>query len=514
MFQNSRAILFLSACLLWCATVSADYRDDIGYTALQSELGAGMPNGVGVRVTQAEASTSSSSAIPSYLPDTGNSQFTGKSIIDMSGVNTGGYSGHATAVGSLFYGNSSSMTPGITVIDAYLADTWLNTDYLGGLGGSFKPLLSSSRVANHSWIGTSDDTVMDSDILRRVDYVVARDEFIQVVGTSNGAGTNPPLLSSAYNVIAVGLTNGTNGTSTPSVDATYTAGRTRPDIVAPFLYTSDATPVVASTAALLVGVGHANPAFSNDPVVTSTTNRNGDIIYNAERSEVIKAALMAGADRQTHNASGANIADYRLSPTNQTSNGLDNRFGAGQVNIFNSYHVIAAGEQNSSEDGGAASGTIAANGFDYDPHFGGAGGSNSTATYRFFTTPGQDSVFSASLVWNINIAGGNGNQFSGTATLYDLNLKLFDVTGNPFLLTDSSSTGENTENIWTSLLQGRSYMLEVDPGASQQAFDWDYGLAWHTTALQTTTVPVPAALPLMMSGLAGLFWAGRRRTTG
>ena len=45
---------------------------------------------------------------------------------------------------------------------------------------------------------------------------------------------------------------------------------------------------------------------------------------------------MAGADRQTHNASGANITDNRATPANQTSNGLDNHFGAVQVNVPNS----------------------------------------------------------------------------------------------------------------------------------------------------------------------------------
>ena len=56
--------------------------------------------------------------------------------------------------------------------------------------------------------------------------------------------------------------------------------------------------MVASAAALLVEVGHnGGNTLSTDPAVTFTTNRNGDTIYNAERSEVVKAALMAGASR-------------------------------------------------------------------------------------------------------------------------------------------------------------------------------------------------------------------------
>ncbi|HYQ73467.1 MAG TPA: hypothetical protein VET88_16275, partial [Gammaproteobacteria bacterium] len=44
--------------LFACAPVRAGYLDDIGYTRLAAELGASLPDGSGVTVTQAEASTS------------------------------------------------------------------------------------------------------------------------------------------------------------------------------------------------------------------------------------------------------------------------------------------------------------------------------------------------------------------------------------------------------------------------------------------------------------------------
>jgi hypothetical protein len=507
MSRNYRLIILFCLCQLsFTAVAQADYRDDIGYSALLSELGAGLPNGAGVKISHVEAASDNPPTV--YLPDPTNAQFSGKIITDKSGLSSGVYSGHATGVGMLFYGNSSSMTPGINAIDAYLADNWIGAGYLRGLGDTRKPLISSSRVTNHSWIGSTGSSATDSDLLRRVDWVVARDEFIQVVGANNGVGTNSPLLSSAYNVISVGRTDGFHTTGTPPLDTIYTAGRTRPDIVAPMTSTSEATPVVASAAALLVEVGHNNPGLSTDLSAKSTTNRNGDVIYNAERSEVIKSALMAGADRQTNNASGANITDYRATPANQTANGLDSRFGAGQVNVLNSYHIIAAGEQNSAEDDGAGAGHIGKNGFDYDPHFGGAGGSNGTATYRFSTTADL-SKLSASLVWNINIAGGARSTFSGAATLYDLDLLLYDVTGNQLLVADSASAAENTENIWASLAPGRDYLLEVIPGKAQGPFDWDYALAWNVTM-----VPIPAALPLLLSGLAGLFYVAWPRKKG
>ena len=56
---------------------------------------------------------------------------------------------------------------------------------------------------------------------------------------------------------------------------------------------------------------------------------------------------------------------------------------------------------------------------------------------------------------------------------------------------------------------GRDYLLEVVPGKAQAPFDWDYALAWNVTA-----VPIPAALPLLLSGLAGFFFVARRRNKG
>jgi hypothetical protein len=459
------------------AVAHADYKSDIGFSRLQSELGGGLSSGTGVRVSQAEADTNSDPNIYSYLPDPTDTQFTGKTITDNTGV-SGPYSAHATGVGRRFYGATLSIAPGISLIDAYLADHWLDDGYLQGGNSARRPSASTSRVANHSWIGFTGDTAADSDLLRRVDWIVDRDEFIQVVGQTNSAVINSPLLAGAFNVIAVGKTDGNNGRGTPAVDTTYTSGRARPHLVAPFATSSEATPVVAAAAAVLIDLGHNTAALSTDPVSTWTTNRQNMTIRNAERSEVVKAALMAGADRLTLNSSGANITDYRIDPANRSDNGLDIRYGAGQVNIYGSYHIIAAGEQNSDEDDGAGTGVIGSYGFDYDPAFGGASGSNTTASYRF-TTGTAPAVLTAALVWNLSIDAGPGNGFTGTSTLRDLDLYLYDVTSGTTQLAASISSNENTENIRIELDAERTYLLQVKPKAGQSAFYRDYALAWQ-----------------------------------
>jgi hypothetical protein len=481
------------ACLFLCVhgAVWPGYKDDIGYSRLVAEQGANTPDGSGIPVSQAEAATafvpippSTDPGYPVYLPNVADSQFSGKTISAQSGTESGQYSGHATSVGTSFYGNTSSIVPGIKEIEAYWADHWLQGGFLRYGYGSDKPLVSASRIANHSWIADIDGTDIDSELLRRTDWLIDTDEYIQCVGIRNGVGPNSPLLSGAYNAIVVGRSDGLNGYGTAQLDADYVAGRIRPELVAPRSTTSSATPVVAAGTALLLELGHNTPSLSTDPVAISTSNRNGDAIYNAERSETIKAVLMAGADRQTDaNTAAPDITDYRVDPANQSANGLDTRFGAGQVNIYNSFHILNAGEQNSDEDFGG--GLIGVQGFDYDPSFGGSRGSNATASY-YFSTGSQQVMLAATLAWNIRIRLGNGPRFNSVAELHDLDLYLYDVTAGQALTASSTSTIDNTETLWMTLPANRDYLLRVVPKAGHDAFDWDYALAWRMVDLADT----------------------------
>jgi hypothetical protein len=492
-----RAVLILVLAMLLAGSgqpALATLYDDIGYTQLVNELGADVPTGAGVEVTQVEAYSGSS-----YLPGA-DPQFTGKTFNPpLPSTNT---SAHATTAGRYFYGNISSLAPGITNISCYEASDWLGSGFLGNLNSA--PLISSSRVANHSYVGSM-GTSGSIYALARMDWVVSRDEYIQVVASS---GTGYPLLGSSFNAIAVGLSNGSFPYGSYPLPTTITtpyatAGRTRPDLVVPLTATSYATPVVSGAAALLVGVGHDNPGLSRDPLVNSTTNRAGDTIYNAERSEVVKAALMAGADRLSPNLTNTKTPNGY---TVNTANGLSNIYGAGQLNIDNSYHIIAAGEQNSREDYPAGKGEITAAGFDYDPYFGGLNGSNKTGSYVFRAL--STGTLSASLVWNLAVTGDTANGFDTTATLYNLGLYLYDMTDSTEVAY-AASLVDNTENIWyTSLIAGDSYLLQV---ASLESTDflWDYGLAWDITA-DTTHAPLPPTLYLLGSGIVALVLLRRK----
>jgi hypothetical protein len=110
-------LLNLSALLILSHTpgIHAGYLDDVGFTDLQDELENDMPTGAGVIVSQIEARSSGN-----YMPDVTDTEFSGKTIVNISDVSDGTTS-HATTVGKYFYGNSQSMAGGITDIHIYPA---------------------------------------------------------------------------------------------------------------------------------------------------------------------------------------------------------------------------------------------------------------------------------------------------------------------------------------------------------------------------------------------------------
>lgn len=460
---------------------AADYRDDIGHHRLEARLGTAMPTGAGIPVALVEAVVKVDDG-QTWQPDPGNPEFAGKTLLNRSGAPADLHSGHATTTARMLFGTASSVAPGITSISVYSAEHWLGDGALktSPTGTGPRPGTLNARLASHSWVANAPP--FDGQVLRRTDWLIDRDELIQVVGLTNG-GTNRNLLANAYNVISAGRSDGSHGRGSVALDLAYTAGRTRPDVVIPAGTTSEATPKIAAVIALLLEFGKSREYLATDPVARSTTTRLGGIVHNQGRSEVIRALLMAGALRRTANTTTADLVDYRKHATEQTANGLDRRYGAGQVNVYRSHAMLAAGEQNSVEDHAPGRGEAGTEGFDYDPAFGGANGSNSTGTY-FLPVAKTDGMLSATLAWNLRVAGGPAGNFSGTTALYNLDLELFDVTGaDGWTRVAKSASGiENTENLWVPLRAGRRYALRVTRGAGQDRFDWDYALAWYVQA--------------------------------
>jgi hypothetical protein len=478
------SLFAIAAIGLICPVAFAQsYQNDVGYSRLQNELAAeqvAMPDGSGVIVFQIEAYNGGPD---NYAPDASNSQFTGKTIVPINP--TYAVSGHATTVGSLFYGNTASMSGGIGTIGVNDADDFIGGGTFGFLnsGTSFLPGYTNARVANHSYVGynnvdnsTALDPVATLDTLKRFDYVIQHDDFVNVVAENNTGNPAEAFFADSFNAISVGLTNG----STPSgstgtlndPSGLYVGNRAAPDIVAPEGLTSFATPIVSSAAALLVQVAHNNPGLSAGSFTSPRTHLT---LEYAETNDVIKAALMAGADRFTFNASTTDqITNYGASPT---TNGLDTRYGAGQIDIYNSYHIIAAGQQ--------APGAIQTYGFDFNP----ASASSAVEDYTF----SGHNALTATLAWNLHVDD------SLTPTLAHYQLHLYQLSAEGSLsIAASVSTIDNTQNIFAvGLNPALTYELQVT--RSDNLGNWDYGLAWNLDP-----VPEPVGAPLTVLGLMAL----------
>ncbi|MFO8008139.1 MAG: hypothetical protein R6V05_10425 [Candidatus Brocadiia bacterium] len=460
------AVLALTASV----AAAADYREPVGHAELARELGRRLPTGRGLRVTQVETGGPEQEGQSGWTPDHRLEQFRGVRFL-LPGVP----SGHATVVGGLFYG-ARSLAPDVAEVECFPAGLWaFAPDGFLRTGTELPPLSTTSRVANHSWVRT-DDRGGNAEALLRLDWVAATDEFIQVAGANNTSKVQD-LVQCACNAIVVGRSSGRHASGTNAVgDGVYTAGRAKPEIVAPGRSTSAACPMVASAAAMLVGFAHEEGLRLSGGALRLP--RTGERLYHAETSEVIKAVLMAGADRRTdaNRRALGNLSGYRRGKETRTDNGLDTRFGAGQLNVRNSYYILAAGEQDSIEDGGDVA--HRALGFDYDPVFGGAEGSNSVARYRL-PAPDRPAVLKACLAWNADISGG-GRPWRGRPRVYDLDLKLYDLEWSEALpVAESLSQKDNTENIHHRLEPGHRCELRVVVAPGQQEFQWDYALAWQ-----------------------------------
>jgi hypothetical protein len=477
---GNRLFWLVAACLgLAITSVSAPAAilDDIGFNRLKTEQGAALSTGNGVPVAQSEAV---SGAAGGYYPSTTHADFSGKNFVEASGDLP--VSNHATSVGRSFYGTALSVSPGVTSITNYTATGWLNNDFLRSQSTNL-PRTSNARVANHSWISDGfGDEILNS--LQRTDYLVEKDDFIQVAGINNratGAADAPnSLFASAFNVLAVGISSGNHSAGATDISAPYLAvNRVRPHLVAPANQTSFAAPLVASTAALLTDLGRDRPGLSNDTQLSSA-GRSNRTINNAETSEVIRAALMAGANRQA-------ITDLNNGFTyNATSSsGLDPRFGAGQLDVYQSYHIALGGEQDAFERGNSDG--IKLYGFDYEASF----AANQTRTYRF-SVDEVTRQFAASLAWNVDIdlepVGLGGILVDPNVEVRDLNLTLRTLSGDT--IASSSGLGDVTENLYVPILPKGDYEIVVSGANFIPSNPWsiEYGLAWRFA---------PSSTPLM-----------------
>ena len=454
----------LALAVLWQTIASASNLDTVGVTLLWTVTTN--LNGTGIRVGQAEGGApywevnpgSSGVGQPTnrftYFSST--SPYTSVSTANTFTNSLGLESGHADYVGGIFYGMSGGTATNVTHVDNYEAAT-LYYYYVN------QSRSIAARVVNQSFIFCNADyshlpVSTEQQINQQYDNYAAQYKILFVSGAGNGGPTNqariyPP--ASCYNGIGVAAYGGGSCTG-PTLDN----GRAKPDITAPAAETSYSTPQVAGAAAVIEQAGLRGDGGSD-------TNSAADI-------RTVKALLLNGAIKPGN-------------WTNGPASPLDARYGAGVLNVFNSYKQLAGGRH-----GYTVSNSVSI-GERHPPT--GASGAVSTLSGWDFNTNTSSSKSEGVNHYYFNVTNGDSNAtFTTTATLVwnrqrnqtainNLNLYLYNAA-NSNLVAVSTSAVDNVEHLFVpNLAQGR-YDLQVwKAGGSFVSSSETYALAFEFFSL-------------------------------
>ncbi|HEY5298664.1 MAG TPA: S8 family serine peptidase [Verrucomicrobiae bacterium] len=439
----------------------ASYLDTIGVTSLR-EATTNL-DGSGIDVGQPEADDSGSppgtntwEIRPNAVGQPTNLFTYFKGIAPYISVNTantypnslGFESGHAEIVARNFYGFPDGVATNVAHVDDYQADTFYN--YYIAMGHSI-----SERIVNQSFtFGTN-----DAGVNQTYDNYAAQNNVLFI----SGAGFDgQPVYSPAtcYNGLGVGVSDVGNSPYGPTSD-----GRSKPDICAPGFpdfVTSYTTPQVSGAAAILL-----QAALRGDG--GSDTNSAADM-------RTLKALLLNGAVKP-------------IGWTNSNSAPLDTHYGAGVLNVLNSYEQLAGGKNNfisataispgDPHPPDASTGTISKwSGWDFNSIASADDGFFSTAAdgvnHYFFNVTnnlnGANFTLTATLVWN---------RQQNQTDINHLDLFLYNCADSN-LVACSTSLVDNVEHIFFPRLAPGRYDLQVlKHGGNFVSASETYALAWE-----------------------------------
>lgn len=462
---NLKALLIVSVCLLATALRASDL-DTVGVTVL-NQVDPSL-QGIGIWVAQPEAVQTAGSndfeVVPSYVGQPTNlfSWISSSGISSNNPSAVGSASGHAGLVGKIFYGPGTGAAPAVLHVDNYDADYFIG-QYIYGTA------TFPARVVNQSFTEGTNDTTTDQDY---DNYAASHNVlFLNAIATFGSIHICSP--ASCYNGIAVNAEGeGENG---PTVD-----GRSKPDLISPGLNaTSFSTPYVSGSAAVLLQAGLRGDGGTN-------TNAACDI-------RTLKALLLNGAVKP---------ADW----TNGIITPLDARYGAGVLNVFNSWSQLKGGKHPYIETTSVTSG---------NPHPPGANTNNvpvlrgwdcssltnSSSSYDrinhyYFNLPGSTPfTLTSTLVWL---------RHASTANINNLNLFLYN-TANSNLVLCSTSMVDNVEHLYIPTLPPGRYDLQVGKnGSGEVSTNETYALAFEffniALAISQTNTNAVLSWPLVPTG--------------
>jgi len=425
--------------------------DQIGVTLLR--FTTTNLNGSGIRVAQPEAS---GPGLDFQVKPSAVGQPTNLFIYYSRNGTETGYtnsvgteSGHADGVGGIFYGIPNGVATNVALVDNYDAEFYV-TNYVFNLSNA-----PTAAVVNQSFtfgnVSTNVPTPTNYlSVSEQQEVDSAYDDYAGLFGTlfvspaNNGGSVSPP--GTSYNCICVGAYGGSS-----SIGPTLDNGRCKPDLTAPAGATSFSTPQVAGAAALLI-----QAALRGD---------GGDDTNAASDMRIIKAVLLNGTVKP---AEWTNSPDFPL----------DARYGAGVLNVFNSYRQLAGGKQlfsatnlvslDAAHPPWTTTNTIPVQA---GWSFGTISSSPTNDAVCHFLFNVTNVMASATVVWNRQI---------GATGVNDLDLFLYDCA-NSNLIASSISYVNNVEHLWvTNLPTGRYDLQIVKYGGTNVISDTEtFALAWQ-----------------------------------
>lgn len=424
----------------------APFEARIGLEAAQRRLGDALPTGRGVVMGHVEGERGR------YMPNPNDRRFERMRLEARSGPSEP--FNHATHTARIIYG-PGGLAPGVKHVHHFAVDHWITSGYLQA-GRPSPPHDDAPRVWSHSWISQGEREQTEAPrlahVLRRVDHAIDAQGTIMCVGVNNRRGSVvPAMLASAYNAIAVGAAEGASSGGYTRIE---TAGRCKPDLIAPRSRTSYSTPVVAALAARLVEAAERVGQRHEAPY--------------ASRPEVIKAALMAGA-----------VKPWNWRP--EPGKPLDEHLGAGWVHLDRALEILHAGPQPIDEPGSAI-------GWSYREM-----ASDETDAFHFEVTA-QANEISILLTWHRRIDGGlMAHPFTGNTLHWndaprmanlDLRLHYTDAQDRTGVIGRSTSDIDNVQHIHITDPPPGRYRLDVTRRPDDYDETWTYAVAWRVSSAE------------------------------
>jgi hypothetical protein len=343
----------------------------------------------------------------------------------------------------------------------YSASGWVQNNFLKvGTSGNPSSPPGGVSIFNNSWGGTFGSNTLDSQAVRRADWVTEGYDALMFNGVSN-SGSHAPLMSFGFNCISVGKADGTHvGGVVPS--GYDSSGCQIPLIVANQGTTSNATGVVSAAAALIDETSRTHP------------NNSGN--YFASLSESKKACLLAGGN---HLAGWTNNPETSGVNRGRTTQPIDSSLGVGLVNVDRSWQVMAGGQHESSTN---TIDLLTAPYAGWETWF---LGGNQSRYIKFEVDALADEV-SIVLTWHQTVSSNFGSYLIANLDLVlwkSQGGKLFDLTGDAGIgvfgggNVVSESDVDNVEHLYIEDLAAGEYILEIrraDSSASSRVFS----IAW------------------------------------